>query len=193
MKYFFTADEHYGHANIIKYCNRPFPDPAIMDNEIIKRHNEVVGEHDTTFHLGDFTFYKDLNKVRNIIRRLNGNHVFLRGNHDYWMDEINAANEFDNYDSIEEIELEGEYIVMCHYNMRVWNRSHHGSWQLFGHSHGKLEGVGKQIDVGVDTHNFYPYSFEEVKQIMKTRGNNFNQLSVVKPKGRSNLLENTLN
>ncbi len=41
---FFTGDEHFGHKNVIKYCNRPFSDVDEMDREIIKRHNEVVGD-----------------------------------------------------------------------------------------------------------------------------------------------------
>ena len=48
--------------------------------------------------------------------------------------------------------------------MRVWNKSHYGSWELYGHSHGTLEPIGKQLDVGVDTNNFYPYSFEDIKK-----------------------------
>ena len=38
---YFTGDEHFGHKNAIKYCNRPFSDVDEMDREIIKRHNEV--------------------------------------------------------------------------------------------------------------------------------------------------------
>lgn len=65
--------------------------------------------------------------------------------------------------------------------MLVWPRSHYNSWQLFGHSHGGLSHTnsdnlihGKQMDVGVDTNNFYPYSFEQIQKIMEKRPDNFN-------------------
>jgi calcineurin-like phosphoesterase family protein len=164
MKYFFTADEHYGHKNIIKYCDRPFTGVDEMNEEIIKRHNEVVGDDDLVYHLGDFTLSDDAEKYT---RRLKGKHIFIRGSHDYWMD--------DTYHEILTIKPEAEpYVVLCHYAMKVWDKSHYNSWQLFGHSHGKLKGVGKQMDVGVDTHNFYPYSFEEIREIMKKKEDNFN-------------------
>lgn len=60
--------------------------------------------------------------------------------------------------------------------MRVWHRSHFNSWQLYGHSHGKLDPVGKQWDVGVDNNGFYPLSFEDIELLMKVRPNNFNLL-----------------
>lgn len=50
--------------------------------------------------------------------------------------------------------------------MRTWERSYHGSWQVFGHSHGRLEPIGKQWDVGVDNNNFYPVSFDKLSSIM---------------------------
>jgi calcineurin-like phosphoesterase family protein len=56
--FFFTADEHYGHANIIRYCNRPFTSVDQMDAEIIQRHNEIVGLKDVVIHAGDFTLSK---------------------------------------------------------------------------------------------------------------------------------------
>jgi calcineurin-like phosphoesterase family protein len=56
--YFFTADEHYGHTIIIKYCERPFTSAEEMDAEIIKRHNDLVGPQDVTLHAGDFTLAK---------------------------------------------------------------------------------------------------------------------------------------
>jgi calcineurin-like phosphoesterase family protein len=48
--------------------------------------------------------------------------------------------------------------------MRTWPASHMGSWQLYGHSHGKLPPIGFQLDVGVDSWEFYPVSWEEVKE-----------------------------
>jgi len=55
--------------------------------------------------------------------------------------------------------------------MRTWNASHHGVWHLYGHSHGTLSDDEKalSIDVGVDCHNFYPISYEEVKELMKAK------------------------
>ena len=86
MKYFFTSDEHYGHTNIIKYCDRPFKNVDDMDTEIIKRHNEVVGDEDIVIHAGDFTMRKNAREAKNYMKRLNGMHIFIRGSHDYWMD-----------------------------------------------------------------------------------------------------------
>jgi len=166
-KYWFTSDEHFGHANIIEYCNRPFESVEEMDYAIIERHNEVVGKDDTVIHLGDFTL-KSKEIANSYISKLNGNHIFIQGSHDKWMD--------DDHHEIWEKKIEGIHIVGCHYAMRVWGQSHYNSWQLFGHSHGRFQGVGKQMDVGVDTHNFYPYSFDEIKEIMKLKDDNINKL-----------------
>jgi len=57
------------------------------------------------------------------------------------------------------------HFVLSHYAMRVWNKSHHGSIMLYGHSHGTLDADGKYgntCDVGLDTNNFYPYHIEEI-------------------------------
>ena len=84
MRYFFTADEHYGYKNIIKYCARPFASVEEMDEEIIKRHNAVVTAADTVIHVGDFTLGKSADADA-YIKRLNGKHVFLKGSHDKWL------------------------------------------------------------------------------------------------------------
>jgi len=78
MMYFFTADTHFNHKNIIEYCKRPFKDIDEMNNELIKRWNETVSEEDTVFHLGDFSF-RGYWTFRN---KLNGKIILLRGNHD---------------------------------------------------------------------------------------------------------------
>jgi len=69
--FLFTADEHYGHANIIRHCKRPFADFDEMDAALIARHNAVVGAKDTVIHIGDFTL-RDKVFAATIIRPLHG-------------------------------------------------------------------------------------------------------------------------
>jgi len=55
--------------------------------------------------------------------------------------------------------------------MRVWNGSHHGTYSLFGISHGTLtdDPTSRSIDVGVDVHDFAPVSYAEVKALMEAK------------------------
>ena len=108
MKRYWTADLHFGHASISKYCNRPtlrgrdFSDdgewisPEIateaanrMDNFIIKKCNGRVKQDDMVIHVGDFInsgLVKGVQGLRNkpkfYLDQLNGTWVLLTGNHD---------------------------------------------------------------------------------------------------------------
>jgi calcineurin-like phosphoesterase family protein len=172
MKYFFTADEHYYHNKILQYCNRPFNSIQKMNETLIDHHNYIVGKNDITVHAGDFTLIKNKEMIyKNIINRLNGEHIFLKGSHDYWIPRKDSLQIWENL-----IFHEGQkyYIVVCHYAMKTWARSHYNSYQLYGHSHGKLDPVGKQHDIGVDNNNFMPVSMDDIVEIMKDRPDNFN-------------------
>jgi calcineurin-like phosphoesterase family protein len=171
----FTSDEHYFHENleegrsIIKYAKRPFATIEEMNAAIIARHNEVVKDDDEVWHLGDFVLGNDsVDKYVKIVNQLKGRHHFLYGSHDRWMEHI-LGKGAENLPYIREIKIEKIRITLCHYAMRRWPHSHHGSWQLYGHSHGELPPIGKQYDVGVDNNNFYPVSFEFLKNFMKDR------------------------
>jgi len=164
---FFTADQHFSHPNIISFCGRPFPSVSVMNEEIIKRYNEVVSDNDLVIHAGDVTMKKSYQETIQFVEQLKGEKIFLIGSHDSWLKGTRSSYIFEKL-------IEGQYVVVCHYAMRTWPRSHYGAWQLFGHSHGRLEPEGKQWDVGVDNNNFYPISFEKLKEIMETRPDNFN-------------------
>lgn len=162
--YWFTADEHYGHERILVYCGRPYSTVEEMDAALIINHNKVVKDNDMVIHAGDFCLRKEPQKY---IKELKGKHVFLKGSHDKWLPKG---------DYIWEKMIEDVQVVVSHYAMRTWRKSHYNSWQLYGHSHGRLEPIGKQHDVGVDNNGFYPVSFEQIKEIMAKRPDNPNYL-----------------
>ncbi len=175
--YFFVGDEHYAHQNIIKYCGRPFKDKQEMGEAMIAKHNEVVSDGDTVIHAGDFTMIKSYRSVyENYIRRLNGKHVFLKGSHDNWM-----KARADHFHEIWEKNIYGQYIVVCHYTMHVWARSHYNSWHLYGHSHHDLGLPGKRHCISVENTNYYPLSFDQIKEIMAGKDDNPN---FIKPEDR---------
>jgi len=157
VNYFFTADEHFGHTNIIKYTNRPFSNVDEMNHTIISKNNEVVTNSDVVIHVGDFTLAsKDF--AATMIKQLNGQHIFIDGNHDYWLGGKSKQ--------VWEKTIKGQHIVCCHFPMYSWPRSHFGSWLCYGHHHGNFSVPCKAVDVGVDTNNFYPYSFEQLSKVM---------------------------
>ena len=104
---FYTADPHFGHANIILYSKRPFYEDedtvhdsrrglswankdiaqvrvTEMDQTIIKNWNSVVGPKDEVWVLGDFCF-GDIYFAKEILLELNGFIKFIFGNHDSTM------------------------------------------------------------------------------------------------------------
>ena len=76
---------------------------------------------------------------------------------------------FESISPLKDIKSNGQHIVLCHYGLRVWNRSHHGSWMLYGHSHGTLERHPSMpsFDVGVDSWDYKPASFNQIKQYVE--------------------------
>lgn len=180
MTLFFTADTHFGHwstpdRNIIKYCNRPFDRISEMDMALIENWNSVVGPKDTIYHLGDFSFYRDMKINDAILDSLNGKKILIVGNHD--RDKIQKNSHWSAVHQYLELKDKraGTWLVMFHYPLASWNGSYHGSWDLHGHTHGNhpagnwADGKPKlSLDVGVDTHEFTPWNFEQIRDHMKS-------------------------
>ncbi|KKN45488.1 hypothetical protein LCGC14_0682370 [marine sediment metagenome] len=183
--YFFTADQHYGHGRIIEHCDRPYKNENEMDEDMIAKHNEVVGKDDTVINAGDFCWFKQYaarnsnDNAYSYISRLNGRQIFLRGDHDKWMS-ARASHFHDIWSNMMD-KKNDEFLVVCHYAMHTWARSHYNSWHLYAHSHKDLNLPGKRHCISVDNTNFFPLSFDQVKEIMARKDDNPN---FIKPEDR---------
>jgi len=171
---FFTSDHHFGHKGVIKHSKRPFLSVEEMDETMILRWNEKVRPNDIVYHLGDFaqTSFKE---TENILSRLHGKIHLIQGNHDKW--NKNCIDKFEWIKDYHELKLpeagfaNNRLLVLMHYPLLTWEGKYSGAYHLFGHSHGQLS-IGKRskaLDVGVDCHNFYPLSYEEVKTIINAK------------------------
>lgn len=186
MKYAFTSDTHFGHSNIIKYCNRPFANAADMDLQLIANWNSVCDRDTVVYHLGDFGFGRPLH-TEAIVSQLQFAHLHvIKGNHDKtfceWYrqkhqrpsDTLFNSHPSTNvtlYNSYLETVIDGTDFTLCHYAMLTWNKSHHGSIHLYGHSHGNLPDNPNvlSMDVGVDTNNYRPYTLDEILRNMQRK------------------------
>lgn len=165
----FTADTHFRHANIIRHCDRPFDSVDEMDEVLLRNISECVRPDDTLYHLGDFSMGgRGVDEIRPRIKCRNL--VLILGNHDPHSSDGTPkpafAGHFGNVAMIIQLKVqiakETHLIVLCHYAMRTWPRSHQGSWHLHGHSHGTLPPAPGALDVGVDCHGFRPINVYEV-------------------------------
>lgn len=166
------------HRNIIQFSNRPFKDVVEMNQAIADRHNEVMDENDTLYYLGDFGLNLDNNlrlvyELRDMFKVKN--FIFICGNHDKLIirnrEQLLRDGVFNSINDYLEVSYEKQKIILFHFAIRnIWNHAHHGSWHMYGHSHATLpEDDSCSFDVGVDGHNFYPWSFLQIKEKMKTK------------------------
>jgi calcineurin-like phosphoesterase family protein len=165
---FFTADHHFGQGAARGLFKRPFADVAEMDAAMTARWNAAVGPADTVWHLGDLAMRFSPERVDTLLARLNGTKHLIAGNNDPAA--IRAAAGWTSVRDYAEIEVDGTPLVLCHYALRVWNGQGKGAWNLHGHSHGRLQPLPRQADVGVDAFDFRPVTLTTIKNARRRRG-----------------------
>ncbi|WP_334165043.1 metallophosphoesterase family protein [Phenylobacterium sp.] len=150
MATYFTSDTHFGDHRVLNLYPRPFSSVAEMDAELIRRWNAVVEAGDDVWHLGDFA--RTAGRAAEVLAQLNGRKHLILGNND----PPGAGDGWESVAPYAEIEREGRFLVLCHYPFRSWNRQHKGALNLHGHSHGRMKGLARQFDVGVDVWDYRP-------------------------------------
>jgi calcineurin-like phosphoesterase family protein len=170
-KVFFTSDPHFGHKNIIRFCNRPYEDLDEMHKDMIERWNNTVPKDGIVFILGDVAFHMSKNKIKDILNQLNGKKYLIMGNHDR-LDSL-PLECFEHISMMDQIVIkninidgESEYItcILSHYPLMRWAGVTRGVISLHGHEHGNIpnkEYMFNQMDVGWDTFG-QPYSWQDI-------------------------------
>ncbi|WP_116654918.1 metallophosphoesterase family protein [Pelagibacterium sediminicola] len=162
---FFTADHHFGHANILRFCDRRFDDIDHHDRYLEQCWNDTVRPEDTVYHLGDFAYRSDKDAARKRFNRLHGTKHLIVGNHDGpWVREMG----WETVEKMADISVGGQRIILCHYGLRVWNSMRHGALMLYGHSHSRLPGNSQSCDVGVDDWQFMPVDLPQIRARLAT-------------------------
>ncbi len=155
MKTFVCSDTHFGHANIVRYCERPFRDVHHMGTELVRRWNEPVSNDDTVYFIGDFAMGPKVDEefIVSVLSSLNFKTMYVvLGNHDqpnkkYKQKGLKRIVDDNSLDRIEilpdifELAFKGKKFVMCHYPMKDWDGKFHGSVHLHGHCHGRALSV----------------------------------------------------
>ena len=182
-KIWFTSDLHFGHRNIIQFCNRPFKSVEEMDETLIENWNSVVKPNDLVFNLGDFAFAPNWRWVE-LLGRLNGTHILILGNHDIsrWPGD-STMRLFHRVEHQMLLKIDGRLVYLNHYPFLCYAGTYRlpsdAVLQLHGHVHSGPNSNGKgkddmrlalrfpyQYDVGVDNNNFMPVSWEQIKEII---------------------------
>ena len=170
-KIYFTSDLHFGHANVIGFCDRPFSSVDAMNEGLIANWNGRVNPNDIIYILGD-VFFCDANKAIKILNRLNGKKRIVFGNHDKKL--RNNAQLLSMFDAVlPDLYMEyidGIMVHMCHFPLLSWNKAYHGSFMLHGHVHSKNkhDGLYRRYDVGVDANNYTPVSWDNIRKELES-------------------------
>lgn len=156
MTVFLISDTHFGHANIIKYASRPFDSVEEMNEAMVENWNSVVKQGDKVYHLGDVTMNS---KSLDIMSRLNGRKVLIKGNHDtqklkfytpHFYD-IRGSHELDNF-------------ILTHIPVALEQSARYAQGNIHGHLHEKNMDNHWYINVSVEQINYTPIAFDDIRQ-----------------------------
>ena len=187
MAVYFTSDLHFGHKAIINYDSRPFFSVSEMNAELIKRWNNKVNKNDLVYVLGDLFWSGDFDFVQDVLKRLSGQIILIKGNHDYWLH--NAGNKkllsgIKDYDDIKVTLKDGtvKRCILSHYFMPFYNGHFNNAIHLHGHSHSTEEAkmeftISKYLNengfpnevynVGCMYYNYEPVILDEILEKQK--------------------------
>lgn len=160
---FVWSDIHFGHGNIIKYCNRPYPNRQLMDQCLVGNYQNNIKHDDIVIFGGDIGFMKE-HDINHILNQLPGYKIQIVGNHDMHRDgrlyEL-AFNERHLCFVVDVQDVDMEYqLLFTHYPMDPLNIPE-GCYNVHGHIHDNLVPGNKHINMCVEHTGYKPVLLKE--------------------------------
>ena len=132
---YYISDLHLGHANVIRFDNRPFTNLEEMHKTIIERWNERVTDEDTVYILGDFCWETEANWGK-YLEQLKGKKVLIKGNHDIKNPSKQTKKYFQDIKDYKEITDEGRHVILSHFPIPMYKAAYNWNcYMLYGHVH----------------------------------------------------------
>lgn len=127
---------HLGHENAIRFDKRPFNSIEEMEDGIVANWNSVVTDSDTVYHLGDFCWGRNETEWCRILDKLNGNKIFIRGNHDFRNPSQKLRSKIEGYYENLELTDNNHHIILNHYPIHCYKGAYNPDcFMLYGHVH----------------------------------------------------------
>lgn len=172
-KIWVTSDTHFGHANIIKFCNRPFDDVYHMNDQLVENWNSKVDDGDIIYHLGDVYFGGNLGADYwdHFFTRLKGRKRLIVGNHDNPKDQrlIKTFEKIMMWRMFPEIGLLLTHVPVHASTLNEAPKRPNGLINVHGHTHlnGPPDDSGNYICVCTELTNYAPVDIEELVGVDK--------------------------
>ena len=180
---FVISDHHLGHTNSWEKFKledgsplRPFTSTEEMNETMIERHNAKVKEQDTVYFLGDVVINK---KYLELVKRMNGRKILVRGNHDIFKDEDYRAVGFEQ---IHGVRVFVDKFILSHIPLHPDCVSERFRVNVHGHLHANeimidetlmsssyIKPDPRYLCVCVEQTDFTPLHFDEVEERIQQR------------------------
>ena len=181
-KIWVTSDWHFNHDRKFIWEARGFSSVKEMNESIIERYNSVVGKNDIVYCLGDCGLggagQEALDQLKSYIERLNGTIIIVQGNHctDKRVNLYRQCKNVQQVDIATTFKYKGYHFYLSHYPTLTGNLEKESLKQmtlnLYGHTHQKTnfyEDRPYMYHVGVDSHDCYPVSIDQIIQDMNNK------------------------
>lgn len=132
-KNLYIGDMHLGHENILYLDNRPFQDVRQMDEALIANWNKAVSDGDTVYVLGDMFWRKSGPEAKDIMDRLPGRKILIRGDHD--RDESATEPLFNEVHDCLTVKDGDTSVFLSHYPSIAFPGWYGGGAHLYAHVH----------------------------------------------------------
>lgn len=157
------SDLHFGHNNIIRFSDRPFPDVDTMNEMLIKNFNDVVSKDDISIWVGDVSF-KGTEESKKIVRRCNGYKILVVGNHDFEKKKGLRPLAMDEVHIVYNLEMAGTKVAFTHYpmdNLPIDWVNVHGHVHVNGHHKDEVLST-THINVNCEFWDYKPIPLETI-------------------------------